>query len=120
MTPERRHRSFLNRAYAAVSSAAREGFRREGRGAVLIHDDGLLGVHLELQAVTLGYLADAGIALKKRGGWPTQQDAELIDSYDPRRRMVVCIVAPDDRLHLYHMALCDEGPPQGARIATKR
>jgi hypothetical protein len=89
---EQSHRRFLEESHARISAIARDGYRAHGRGAIFVFEDGILDVMAGRAAtVTIEYVADGSEALLRRGGWPTEAHAMLVDDYDPATSMVILV-----------------------------
>src|SRR4051812_15438852 len=86
------HKRFLEENHARIAKVAREGFVEHGRGAVFVFEDAILDAVSGLApTVTLEYVADGSDALRRRGGWPTAEHADLVAAYDPDASMLVLV-----------------------------
>lgn len=91
-TAQDEHRRFLEENHARISAVAREGFDAHGRGAIFIFEDAILDAMTgQAASVTIEYVSDGSEALLRRGGWPTDEHADLVRSYDVETSMVILV-----------------------------
>lgn len=86
------HRRFLEENHARISHVAHDGYHTHGRGAIFMFEDAILDVLSgQTPTVTIEYVADGSEALERRGGWPTDEHAELVQRYDPEGAMIILV-----------------------------
>jgi hypothetical protein len=81
------HLSFMRSQWRELAAFAWEKYQSEGRGAVVIDLKRASKNGTRFQVPTY-YLAEESERLRERGGWPSEEVAEVIRDYDPRQDVV--------------------------------
>ena len=109
-TPDE-HVTLMRSQWADFAAFAWEKYLSEGRGAVVIDLR-----HASKDGPTLNvpsyYVAEASEGLRKRGGWPSREVAEVIETYDPEQDVVFIFLRLDG--DVYHYNVSDELTPPAA------
>jgi hypothetical protein len=105
------HETFLRGQWKDFTRFAYAHYLKEGRGAILIDLK-----HATINAGGLQlpsyYVAEGGERLAKLGGWPSQEIAEAVTSYDPELDLIFLVWRLDDEI-IYYIAT-DELTPKKA------
>ena len=96
--------------WADFAAFAWEKYLSEGRGAIVIDLR-----HASKDGPTVSvpsyYVAEASEGLRKRGGWPSREVAEVIEAYDPEQDVIFIFLRLDG--DVFHYNVSDElTPPQ--------
>lgn len=112
------HIGLIQSQWRDFAAFAWEKYLVEGRGAVVLDLRNASSVGETLQ-VPAYYVAEHSERLAKRGGWPSDDVAELIKDYDPEQDVVFIVLRLDgDALH-YNVS--DElTPPRAFEASGKR
>lgn len=102
--------AFIRAQWRDFAAFAWEKYSSEGRGAVVVDLPKASKPGAKLEIPTY-YLADGTERLSIRGGWPTEEIAEVIKDYDPTQDVVFIFVRLDG--DVFHYNVSDElTPPQ--------
>jgi hypothetical protein len=74
------------------------GFTDEGRGAVIFQTEG---------KNTRGFYCSEGEAQKQAAGWPDEQTAEKVRTYDPETQVVCILMHPDGGQSVHRLTMPD-------------
>jgi len=111
-TPET-HLGFMRDACVELTAVAKRGYSTEGRGAVVVGAAGVapLDLHSALQIAgktnTAGmskayYLSD--VRAQSTGlGWPSEDEEQLVSTYDPNTELVVIFRRIDGGISSYKL-----------------
>jgi hypothetical protein len=108
------HVAFIRSQWREFGAFAWEKFLKEGRGAVVVDLRKATKQGDNLQVPTY-YVAEGGEGLLRRGGWPNEEIAEAINTYDPEQDVVFIFL----RLNgdVFHYNASDElTPPEAYRM----
>ena len=110
------HIAFIRAQWRDFAAFAWEKYSREGRGAVVVDLRKASKSGASLQIPTY-YIADGSERLSIRGGWPSEEIAEVINDYDPEQDVVFIFL----RLvgDVFHYNVSDELTPPQAHAATR-
>jgi hypothetical protein len=116
-TPDE-HLSFMRSQWPEFAAFAWEKYLSEGRGAVVIDLKRASKNGTRFQVPTF-YLADGSERLRARGGWPSDEVAQVIREYDPERDVVFIFLRLDG--DAFHYDVSDEiTPPKAYRSRHSR
>lgn len=105
------HITFLRSQWRDFASFAYEKYLTQGRGAVVVDFRSATKDGPGLSIPT-SYIAEASDRLKKLGGWPNQEIAEVISEYDPEQDVVIIFLRLNGEV--YHYNVSDDLTPQRA------
>ena len=115
-TPDE-HLAFMRSQWREFAAFAWEKYLSEGRGAVVIDLKRASKSGARLQVPTF-YLADGSERLRVRGGWPSDEVAQVIREYDPERDVVFIFLRLDG--DAFHYDASDEiTPPKAYRSRAR-
>jgi hypothetical protein len=114
-TPEA-HIAFIRAQWRDFAAFAWEKYSNEGRGAVVVDLRKASRSGANLQIPT-HYVADGSERLALRGGWPSEEIAEVINDYDPEQDVVFIFRRLDGGL--FHYNVSDELTPPQAHAAKR-
>lgn len=110
------HITFIRAQWRDFAAFAWEKFSIEGRGAVVVdlRKASRLAANMNVPAY---YVADGSERLSARGGWPSEEIAEVIKEYDPQQDVVFVFL----RLNgdVFHYNVSDELTPPKAYEAGR-
>src|ERR1044071_5131650 len=108
---------FIKAQWRDFAAFAWEKYSAEGRGAIVVDLRKAAKSSAGL-SVPVYYVADGSARLSARGGWPTEEVAEVIRDYDPRQDVVFIFLrlAGD----LFHYNVSDEPTPPQAYEAKQQ
>jgi hypothetical protein len=109
-TPDE-HLSFMRSQWREFAAFAWEKYQSEGRGAVVIDLKRASKNGKRFQVPTY-YLAEGTERLRERGGWPSDEVAEVIRDYDPRQDVVFIFLRLSGEA--FHYNASDEMTPPKA------
>jgi len=114
-TPDQ-HGTFIRTQWPSFAAFAWEKYLSEGRGAVVID---LRHATIEGTAINVPtvYLAEGSDKLAQRGGWPSEEVAEVIRSYDPAQDVIFIFLRLDG--DVFHYNASDELTPPLAHEARR-
>jgi len=108
------HIAFIRAQWRDFAAFAWEKYSSEGRGAVVVDLRNASKSGANLRVPTY-YVADGSERLSIRGGWPTQEIAEVIRDYDPEQDVVFIFLRLDG--DVFHYNVSDELRPPQAHAA---
>ena len=102
-----RHLAFIEANIEQLAQAAREGYRRCGRGMLLMDDSDFVdrprGVLTRYRRV---YVAEGTREFERLGGkWPGNKEARWVTDYDPETTMLVAFARTDGGVSSYRVRL---------------
>lgn len=109
-TPDE-HMTFMRSQWPQFAAFAWQKYQSEGRGAVVIDLKGATRSGSRFQVPTF-YVADGSERLRERGGWPSEEVAELIRDYDPALDVLFIVIRLDGEQ--FHYNASDDPPPPKA------
>jgi hypothetical protein len=111
------HITFIRLQWSRFAAYAWEKYQSEGRGALVIDLRNASKSGTTLNVPTY-YVAEGSEGLAKRGGWPSDDVAEVIRSYDPQLDVVFIVLRLDG--DFFHYNVSDQlSPPEAhARRAS--
>ncbi len=114
-TPDQ-HGTFIKMQWRSLAAFAWEKYQSEGRGAVVIdlRRATIEGSHVNVPTI---YVAEGGESLARRGGWPSEEVAEVIRDYDPAQDVVFIFLRLDG--DVFHYNVTDELTPPLAYEARR-
>lgn len=114
-TPDE-HMTFMSSQWPQFAAFAWEKYQSEGRGAVVIDLKRATRSGARFQVPTY-YLADGSDRLRARGGWPSEEVADVIRNYDPEQDVVFVVL----RLNgdQFHYNASDELTPPRAHKSRR-
>lgn len=116
-TPDE-HMTFMRSQWADFAAFAWEKYQAEGRGAVIIDLKRATRSGSRFQVPTF-YVADGSERLRERGGWPSEEVAELIRDYDPTQDVLFIVLRLDgDQFH--YNASDQPAPPKAYKLRHSR
>lgn len=95
-------REFIERNWSKFVYLSQEGYKAEGRGAVLVHAGWATGHGKDNQPAM--YLGERN-ARSTRLGWPDEKAAEMVRSYDPQSQMVVIFVDKNNDIFCHKLTV---------------
>ncbi|HSB08720.1 MAG TPA: hypothetical protein VLM38_04375 [Blastocatellia bacterium] len=104
------HVTLIRSQWRDFAAFAWDKYSSEGRGALVIdlRNASRSGGNLEVPTF---WVADGGERLSARGGWPSEEIAEVIKDYDPQLDVVFLVLRLDG--DVFHYNASDElTPPQ--------
>ena len=115
-TPDQ-HGTFIKSQWQEFATFAWEKYRREGRGAIVVD---LRHASVEGAAINVPtvYVAEGSDKLARRGGWPSEEVAEVIRDYDPAQDVIFIFLRLDG--DVFHYNVSDELTPPLAYEASRR
>ncbi len=116
-----RHIDFIRANWQALTHAAFQGFKKHGRGAIIISEEDFMtkppGVPTKY---SLGYLFEGSDAFKLAGNkWPGEKEASWVQTYDPEKTMLVMISRIDGGVSSYRLDGIGASVPSMAQQRTK-
>ena len=102
------HVTFIRSQWRDFAAFAWAKYLKEGRGAVVVDLMKASKSGDNLQVPTF-YVADGSERLSVRGGWPTEEIAEVVKEYDPEQDVVFIFLRLDG--HAFHYNVSDELTP---------
>ena len=96
--------AILNKNHESFSNMARQGFNRNGRGAVFIWVSEEKGARTTFRA---NYIAISDPAFHKSGPHPEQ----MASDYAPGSELVTVFVTAEDGVHSFKVDLAKDEPP---------
>jgi hypothetical protein len=117
-TPDQ-HGTFIRTQWPSLAAFAWEKYMGEGRGAIVIDLRRAAAEGAAINVPTV-YVAEGSDNLARRGGWPSEEVAEVIRSYDPAQDVIFIFLRLDG--DVLHYNASDELTPPLAHAAgrTKR
>jgi hypothetical protein len=114
-TPDQ-HGTFIRTQWPSFAAFAWEKYLSEGRGAIVVD---LRHATLEGTAINVPtlYVAEGSDKLVQRGGWPSEEVAEVIRSYDPAQDVIFIFLRLDG--DVFHYNASDELTPPQAHDASR-
>jgi hypothetical protein len=115
-TPDQ-HATFIRMQWPSFAAFAWEKYSSEGRGAMVID---LRHATIEGSAINVPtvYVAEGSDKLSRRGGWPSEEVAEVIRDYDPAQDVIFIFLRLDG--DVFHYNASDElTPPQACEAKRK-
>jgi hypothetical protein len=106
-TPDQ-HGTFIKSQWPMFAAFAWEKYQSEGRGAIIVdlrHAD-VAGTAINVPTV---YVAEGSDKLARRGGWPSDEVAEVIRDYDPAQDVIFLFLRLDG--DVFHYNVSDELTP---------
>jgi len=102
---------FIRSQWADFAAFAWANFLKEGRGAVVIdlRNASKSGQNLSVPSY---YVAESSERLSVRGGWPSEEIADVVRSYDPELDVVFIVLRLDG--DCFHYNASDEPAPPDA------
>jgi hypothetical protein len=115
-TPDQ-HGTFIRMQWPSFAAFAWEKYRSEGRGAIVVD---LRHAAIDESAINVPtvYVAEGSDKLARRGGWPSDEVAEVIRDYDPAQDVVFIFLRLDG--DVFHYNASDELTPPQAYEARQR
>ena len=110
------HATFIRSQWRDFAAFAWGKYASEGRGAVVVDLLKATKTSEGLEVPTY-YVADGSEKLSSRGGWPSEEIAEVVKEYDPELDVVFIFVRLDG--DVFHYNASDELTPPRA-YQTKR
>ena len=110
------HIAFIRAQWRDFAAFAWEKYSNEGRGAVVVDLCKASRSVASLRVPTY-YIADGSERLAIRGGWPSEEIAELIRDYDPEQDVVFIFRRVDG--DVFHYNVSDELTPPQAHAAKR-
>jgi|SRR5205085_2705281 len=110
------HATFIRAQWSSLAAFAWEKYNREGRGAVVVD---LRRATVEGSAINVPtvYVAEGSDKLARRGGWPSDEIAEVVRDYDPEQDVVFLFLRLDG--DVFHYNVSDELTPPLASQQAK-
>lgn len=99
-TPEA-HLAFIRSQWRDFAAFAWEKYTIEGRGGIVVDLRKAAKSSQNLQVPTF-YVADAGERLEKLGGWPDEEIATSINSYDPEQDVIFIFLRLNGDVYSYN------------------
>ena len=122
MEETHRHESFIRREWQRLAALAWNGYRTQGRGAVVV--DMALVPEQELGVsglmVPTHYLAEGSTLLRIWGGWPCVGIAQAVSNYDPETEVVFVALGAETEFSYYRFKDIDGVAPVEAARAAER
>ena len=109
-TPDE-HMTFMRSQWREFAAFAWEKYLSDGRGAVVIDLKRASKNGTRFQVPTF-YVAEGSERLRARGGWPSEEVAEVIRDYDPEQDVVFIFLRLDG--DAFHYNASDEVTPPKA------
>lgn len=110
------HIAFIRSQWREFAAFAWEKYSSEGRGAVVIDLRNASKSGDDLRVRTY-YVAEGSEGLKKRGGWPSEEVAEIVQQYDVEQDVVFLLLRRDG--DVYHYNVSDDLTPLEAFKARR-
>lgn len=112
------HMTFMSSQWPEFAAFAWEKYLAEGRGAVVIDLKRASRAGSGFQVPTF-YVADGSERLRAGGGWPNEEVAELIRSYDPEQDVAFIVLRLNGEQ--FHYNASDElTPPRAHKTRQSR
>lgn len=105
------HMTFIRLQWSRLAAYAWERYQQEGRGALIVDLRNASKSGAMLNVPTY-YVAEGSQGLDKRGGWPSEEVAEVIRTYDPALDVVFIVLRLDG--DFYHYNVSDQLTPPEA------
>ena len=115
-TPDQ-HGTFIRSQWPMFAAFAWEKYQSEGRGAIVVD---LRHASVEGKAINVPtvYVAEGSQKLTRRGGWPSEEVAEVIRDYDPEQDVIFLFLRLDG--DVFHYNVSDELTPPAAYAAKHK
>jgi hypothetical protein len=115
-TPDQ-HATFIKSQWQVFAAFAWEKYESEGRGAIVVD---LRHASVEGKAINVPtvYVAEGSEKLARRGGWPSEEVAEVIRDYDPAQDVIFLFLRLDG--DVFHYNVSDELTPPAAYAAKHK
>jgi hypothetical protein len=111
------HVTFIRSQWRDFAAFAWGKYVSEGRGAVVVDLSKASKIGESLQVPTF-YVAESSERLSNRGGWPSEEIAEVVRDYDPEQDVVFIFIRLDGCAFHYN-ASDDLTPPQAYQTKRK-
>ena len=111
------HITFIRSQWRDFAAFAWEKYLSEGRGAVVV-DLRNASKSAESLHVPTYYVAACSERLAKRGGWPSEEIAEVVKEYDPEQDVVFIFLRLDG--DVFHYNVSDELTPLRAYLTKPK
>ena len=111
------HLAFIRSQWRDFAAFAWEKYLAQGRGAIVV-DLRSASKSGESVHVPSYYVADGSEQLAKRGGWPSEEIAGVINDYDPDLDVVFLFLRLNKEV-FYYNASDDLTPPRAYEIRQK-
>jgi hypothetical protein len=97
------HITFIRMQWSQFAAFAWEKYQSEGRGAVVIdfRNASKSGTKLNVPSY---YVAEASERLAKRGGWPVEDVADMIRTYDPQLDVIFIFLRLNGDFYYYNVS----------------
>jgi hypothetical protein len=115
-TPDQ-HATFIKSQWRVFAAFAWEKYQSEGRGAIIVdlRHATVTGKAINVPTV---YVAEGSDKLVRRGGWPSEEVAEVIRDYDPAQDVIFLFLRLDG--DVFHYNVSDELTPPQAHAAKRK
>jgi hypothetical protein len=105
------HITFLRSQWRSFASFAWKKYLAQGRGAVVIDLRSATKDGSNLSIPT-SYVAEQSDSLKRLGGWPNKEIADVVSEYDPEQDVIFIFLRLNGEV--YHYNVSDDLTPQMA------
>jgi len=106
------HETLIRAQWRDFASFAWQQYQLRGRGAIVVDLKRALADGNPSGSIPTYYVADESEQLKQRGGWPSDEIAEVIHDYEPELDVVFLFVRVDGEV--FHYNVSDEVTPAKA------
>jgi hypothetical protein len=109
------HQTFIRLQWPQFAALAWRKYQSQGRGAIVIDLQAAKksGANLDVPSF---YVSDGSESLRSRGGWPSPEIADTVNSYDPELDVVFLVIRLDGDCFCYNVS--DEPEPRRAASET--
>ena len=112
-----RHLAFIEANVEQLAQAARDGFRRHGRGMLLMDDGDFVGKPRGvLTRYRRVYVAEGTAEFEQLGRkWPGEKESRWVREYDPESTMLVGFARTDGGISSYRIRIATAGVMLGCQ-----
>jgi hypothetical protein len=104
------HQTLIRAQWRDFASFAWKRYLSEGRGAIVIDMSRAAEEGSRFQVPSY-YVAEQSEKLSRRGGWPSEEVAEVVREYDPEQDVVFIFITLEGE-PLYYLVSDELTPPQ--------